>query len=151
MKTTKRPLDMVGWRELVDFTDLGIVGVTAKIDTGAQTSALHAIRLHHFELDDRPWVRFTVPARRRRPTSRVEAPLIGVRKIRSSNGEMQKRFVIRTRLRIGQRSFRAEVTLTNRSQMGFAMLVGRSALARRFVVDAAKSFVQGRDRREEPS
>ncbi len=136
-----RPI--VGWREYVGFPDLGIPFVRAKIDTGARTSALHATHLHHYEVDGEEWVRFTVPARAGRPAHRVEAPLAGVKKVTSSNGETQKRFYIHTKLKIGRRSFSAEVTLTNRRQMGYAMLVGRTALIRRFNVDVAKSWLQG--------
>lgn len=143
MARAPRPLDMVGWTERVAFPDLGIPFVRAKIDTGARTSALHAIRLHHFERDGREWVRFTVPERRDRPKARVEAPLAGLKKVRSSNGEMQKRFVIKTALVIGSKTFKAEVTLTNRSQMGYAMLVGRTALRKRFLVDVSKRYIQG--------
>ncbi|MBZ6377255.1 hypothetical protein B5C34_05845 [Pacificimonas flava] len=138
-----RTLDTVGWAELVALPDLDIPFVRAKVDTGARTSALHAIRLHHFEKDGREWVRFTVPARKGRSKHRVEAPLAGIKKVRSSNGETQKRFVIRTRFVIGGKRFRAEVTLSNRSQMGYAMLVGRTALKNRFLVDVSHAYMQG--------
>ena len=138
-----KPPQLVGWAEQVAFPDLGIPFIRAKIDTGARTSALHAVRLHHFEHEGADWVRFTVPARKGRPAARVEAPLAGVRRVRSSNGELQKRFLIRTRLIIGKKTFRADVTLTNRSQMGYAMLVGLTALRKRFLVDVSKSYMQG--------
>ncbi|MGB3723329.1 MAG: RimK/LysX family protein [Pacificimonas sp.] len=140
---SRKPRPLVGWREYVGFPDLGIPFVRAKIDTGARTSALHATRLHHYEVAGEEWVRFTVPARKNRPAIRAEAPLAGVKKVTSSNGETQKRFYIHTKLKIGTRIFSAEVTLTNRGQMGYAMLVGRTALVRRFHVDVAKSWVQG--------
>ncbi|MEE4349293.1 MAG: RimK/LysX family protein [Pacificimonas sp.] len=138
-----RKLLTVGKVELVALPDLGIPFVRAKVDTGATTSALHAVRLHHFEQDGAEWVRFTVPKRTGRPAHRVEAPLVGLRKIKSSNGETQKRFVIKTPLVVGSKRFQAEVTLTNRSQMGFAMLLGRRALKSRFLVDVARSYAQG--------
>jgi hypothetical protein len=143
-----RPL--VGWREYVAFPDLGIPFVRAKVDTGARTSSLHATRLHHYEVNGEDWVRFTVPARKGRPAHRVEAPLAGVKSVTSSNGETQKRFFVHTRLRIGEKTFSAEVTLSNRSQMGYAMLVGRTALLRRFNVDVSKSWLQGQRPPKDP-
>ncbi|MBV7256047.1 ATP-dependent zinc protease [Pacificimonas sp. WHA3] len=139
----KTPRALVGWREYVGFPDLDIPFVRAKIDTGARTSALHATNLHHYDVGGEDWVRFTVPARKGRPEHRVEAPLAGVKKVTSSNGEAQRRFYIHTKMKIGSRIFSAEVTLTNRGQMGYAMLVGRTALLRRYNVDVAKSWVQG--------
>ncbi|MGB7405225.1 MAG: RimK/LysX family protein [Pacificimonas sp.] len=144
-----RPL--VGWREYVAFPDLGIPFVRAKIDTGARTSSLHANRLHHYEVDGEDWIRFTVPERKGRPAIRVEAPLAGTKRVTSSNGETQTRFFIYTRLRIGDRTFPAEVTLSNRSRMDYAMLVGRTSLAKRFNVDVAKSWLQGRAERNPPA
>lgn len=146
-----RPLPLVGRIEQVGFPALGIPFVRAKVDTGARTSALHAARMHHFEKDDRQWIRFTVPARRGRPAVRVETPLVGVKKVKSSNGQTQKRFVIKTMLEIGTQTFEAQVTLTNRAQMGYAMLLGRTALRRRYLVDVSKSYLQGGGPYEEPA
>jgi len=71
-----------------------------------------------------------------------EAVHVDVRGITSSNGEQQTRFVIKTPLTIGNLSFRAEISLADRSQMQFPMLIGRTALRRRMVVDSGHSWLQ---------
>jgi len=131
---------MVGWREVIGLPDLGIPAIPAKIDTGARTSALNAAVIETLEQDGRQHVRFL--ARWRGHERLCEAPVSDCRTIRSSNGELQQRFVIKTPLRIGKLLFTAEVTLADRSEMQLPMLVGRSALRRRLVVDSSRSWLQ---------
>ncbi len=145
-KPNKRMLT-VGWRELVDLPELGLKAVPAKIDSGARTSSLHGIVLDEFKRDGEKFVRFEVFF----PASKVmqvcEAVHVDVRGITSSNGETQRRYVIKTPLKIGNLEFRAEISLADRSDMRFPMLIGRSALRRRFLVDSGNSWLQtpGRD------
>jgi hypothetical protein len=140
-------LTTVGWREWVALPELGVNSIKAKIDTGARTSALHAFHAKPFLLDDgRQVIRFGVhPVQRHRhPDVLCEAPLIGERVVISSNGQRELRFVIRTMLQIGASSWPIEITLTDRDQMGFRMLLGRQALAGRFLVDPGSSYKFGR-------
>ncbi|AUX70118.1 ATP-dependent zinc protease [Porphyrobacter sp. HT-58-2] len=138
--TDAKPLTVVGWRELVGLPELGLVGIPAKIDTGARTSSLHAHVLDDFRRDGRRYVRFAVDWGGMRHT--CEAVHVDLRGITSSNGERQERFVIKTPLSIGNMTFRAEISLADRSQMQFPMLIGRTALRRRFVVDSGYSWLQ---------
>lgn len=131
---------VVGWRELVSLPELGLVGIPAKIDTGARTSSLHADVLDDFIRDGERFVRFAVDwAGEHR---QCEAVQVDMRGITSSNGETQKRFVIKTPLVIGSLQFRAEISLADRTDMKFPMLIGRTALRRRFVVDSGHSWLQ---------
>lgn len=142
-KTKKRkpsPPDIVGWRELVGLPKLGLTGIPAKIDTGARTSSLHAKVLEHFERDGERYVRFCVDWGGVR--HECEAIHVDIRGITSSNGETQRRYVIKTPLAIGTQTFRAEISLADRSDMKFPMLIGRSSLRRRFVVDSGHSWLQ---------
>ncbi|MEZ5166035.1 MAG: ATP-dependent zinc protease [Acidimicrobiales bacterium] len=134
--------ETIGWREWVRFPDLVPEAVKAKVDTGARTSALHAFRIRGFERDGAEWVRFEVhPVQRSSRGSRVvEAPVVEHRRVRSSNGEVESRPVIRTTVELGGQSWPILVTLTTRDEMGFRVLLGRSAIRRRFVVDVARSF-----------
>lgn len=134
------PLLQVGWRELVDLPGLGLSGIPAKIDTGARTSSLHAHVLDDFVRGDERFVRFAVDWDGERHY--CEAIHVDVRGITSSNGDQQSRFVIKTPLTIGNLTFRAEISLADRSQMQFPMLIGRSALRRRMVVDSGHSWLQ---------
>ena len=133
-------LMVVGWRELVSLPDLGLSLIPAKIDTGARTSSLHAEVLDDFRRDGERFVRFAVDWGGARHF--CEAIHVDVRGITSSNGEQQDRFVIKTPLMIGKVVFRAEISLADRSQMQFPMLIGRTALRRRFVVDSGHSWLQ---------
>lgn len=135
-----RGLITVGWRELVSLPELGLVGIPAKIDTGARTSSLHAHVLDDFIRAGERFVRFAVDWDGERHF--CEAVHVDVRGITSSNGDTQERFVIKTPLTIGTLTFRAEISLADRSQMQFPMLIGRTALRRRLVVDSGHSWLQ---------
>jgi hypothetical protein len=135
-----KPLTIIGWRERIGLPDLGLAGIPAKIDTGARTSSLHAEVLDEFRRDRQRFVRFAVDWGGVRHV--CEAVHVDIRGITSSMGEQQQRFVIKTPLCIGKHTFRAEISLADRSQMQFPMLIGRTALRRRFVVDSGHSWLQ---------
>ena len=126
------------------FPDIGVEAIKAKVDTGARTSALHAHRLHLSK--DESTVRFEVhPLQRKKaPAIPVELPVAGFRRIRSSNGQQQRRPVVLLEVDAGDERWEIEVTLTSRDAMGFRLLLGRSAIAGRFVVDVSKSYLLGR-------
>jgi hypothetical protein len=133
-------LPVVGWRELVGLPKLGLDRIPAKIDTGARTSSLHARVIDQFERGGQQFVRFTVDWGG--ACHECEAIHVDIRGITSSNGETQNRYVIKTPMLIGQSTFRAEISLADRSDMKFPMLIGRTALRRRFVVDSGRSWLQ---------
>jgi len=134
------PPAVIGWREYVSLPELGIGPIIAKIDTGARSAALHAeeIELLHSGRQ----VRFKVP-RKTASKKRVscELPVTDFRLVKNSGGWSELRFVIETEISIGGLRFPAEITLTNRTDMGVPMLLGRAALLDRFLVHPAKSFV----------
>lgn len=139
------PLREVGWLEWVRLPDLGLRRLEAKVDTGARTSSLHATEHEIFERDGAKWVRFRVtPSHRPAASSLIcEAPLLDVRIVRSSNGLEESRPTIRTRVSLGGKLFRIDLTLAERSAMGYRMLVGREAVRGRFIVNAAKKHIGG--------
>lgn len=137
----------IGWKEWCAFPDLGMPAVKAKVDTGAKTSALHAYDIKPFTKGGEKFVRFKVhPLRDEREFEvECEAPISDYRVVISSNGEREKRYVIRTPLVIGTKQIITEVTLTARHQMAYRMLLGRDAIRQaKFVVDPAKSCLQGK-------
>jgi hypothetical protein len=145
MARRRRELQAIGWREWASLPDLGIPAIKTKVDTGARTSALHAFRMRELRRNGDVWVRFEVhpEQRSRRGAITVEWPVSGRRRVRSSNGLVQHRPVIRTAIAMAGRRWLADITLTNRDEMGFRMLVGRAAIRDRFLVDPSRSFVGG--------
>ena len=134
---------LAGWREWVQLPDVGIPWIKAKLDTGAETSSIHAADIEAFERAGDDWVRF-----RGRPWQKaaddqvvVECPIHDRRRVRSSSGHVQERFVVLMRVQLVDREVTAEVTLTNRDSMGFRMLIGRQALRQGFDVTSSRSFL----------
>lgn len=134
---------VVGWREWVALPDLGVDRIKVKVDTGARTSALHALDPHLVTLEGLPYVRFRLhPIQRRdKPELVCEAPLVDSRTVVNSGGQQEHRFVILTRMVLGEREISVEITLTDRAPLGFRMLVGRTAIRKRFLVDPGRSFL----------
>ncbi|HNS85405.1 MAG TPA: RimK/LysX family protein [Parvularculaceae bacterium] len=136
----------IGWREWVALPQLCDRAILAKIDTGAKTSALHAHRIREVSLDGRPHVEFYIHPvqKRRRPEVCCVAPIHDRRSFKSSNGAEQERIVILTRLRLGSRLRQIELSLANRDDMGFRLLIGRDALGKNVIIHPARSFLLGR-------
>jgi predicted deacylase len=130
----------------VRLPELGGDWIKAKVDTGARSSSLHAFDLETFERDGAPWVRFlTHPTHGSNETGGpVEAALLDMRAVKSSSGETEVRPAIRTTLAMADATREIELTLTNRDEMGFRMLLGREALRGSFEVDPGRSFVTGK-------
>ena len=128
--------------------ELQLPGVLAKIDTGAKTSSLHAFEIRPSDRGG-DWLDFSVhPVQRRKnPIVHCTARCVDYRAVTSSNGKSEDRPVIITLIKMGLRTFETEITLTNRDEMGFRMLIGRQTLNRNFIVDPSLSYCCG-DRSE---
>ena len=140
---------VVGWREWVQIPQVDVPWIKAKIDTGAKTSAIHAFDLRAVDRGGRDWVRFSVHPWQATASDAVEVelPVHDSRSVRSSSGHEEERYVVLLPLLLGGREVQAEVTLTDRDEMGFRMLVGREALVQGFLVDPAQSYAGGRPER----
>jgi len=138
-------LPLIGWREYVSLPDLGLQGLKAKIDTGARTSSLHVSAVETFRgIGGAEWLRLTIPEQRagRIRRRRVELPSSGLRHVRSSTGHSSIRHSFRTRLTIGTATWVVEITLSDRSEMRYPMLIGRTAIRGRYLVHAGRSNLQ---------
>jgi ribosomal protein S6--L-glutamate ligase len=136
---------ILGSEEWCSFPELGIPTIKARVDSGAKTSALHAINIAPFIKNDINWVKFDInPIQNNLKTViHCEAPLIDKRIVKSSSGFREQRYVIQTSLEIGNSKWPIEMTLTNRDSMGFRMLLGREAMSGRVLVDPEQQYLLG--------
>ncbi len=137
----------IGWREWVALPDIGVPAIKAKIDTGARTSAIHAFDIERFTQDNgEDWVAFTVLPIQRDITikRRCQAQLVDIRRVTDSGGHAEERFFVTTRLIVGRIERTVEVTLAQRPDMLFRMLLGRTALVPDIIVNPYRSYTLGR-------
>lgn len=141
-----KKLPVIGWREWVSLSELGIDKIKAKVDTGARTSALHAFSLKPFTENGKNRITFEIHPLQHNTSQIVTctADVIDRREVTDSGGHTEKRYVITTPLTIAGQTWPIEITLTERENMLFRMLLGRSALRKHFVVNPARSFVTTR-------
>jgi hypothetical protein len=138
-------LPLLGWREWVTLPELNLKHIKAKIDTGARSSALHAFALDPYRKGGQRWVMFAIHPEQKHTDTIIEchAPIKDRRFVSDSGGHKQRRYVIESQLMIGQSLISAEITLTNRDNMQFRMLLGRTAMNGHFIIDPSASYLQG--------
>lgn len=141
---------IVGSEEWCSFPILGIPIIKARVDSGAKTSALHAINIVPFTKDSEDWVKFDInPIQNDSKTIiNCESKLIDKRIVKSSSGYREQRYVVATDLEIGGKNWTIEITLTNRDSMGFRMLLGREAMSGRVLVDPEEKYLLGQPTNE---
>lgn len=140
----------IGWREWVNLPELGIDKIKAKVDTGARTSALHAFSIEPFYEGEQEKVRFLIHPLQHNTDIIITcvANVVDKRPVTDSGGHTEERYVIMTPICIAGQTWPIEITLTERENMLFRMLIGRSALRRRFMVNPARSFVTTRNKKK---
>ena len=142
---------ILGCEEWVTLDELNIPSIKARVDSGAKTSSIQAKNIKRITRKGEAWVTFDVNPIQDNLSLYVscEAKIVDTRIVKSSSGEMQKRFVIKTHIKLGSNAFEIELTLAERDGMEYRMLLGREALIDRYLVDASQSFILHQYRDEE--
>ena len=134
-----RTVLVIGMLEKVSFPDLRLRHVPARIDTGAFTSSLHCFRIKEtvnglrVKFLDLEHPQYTKTGSLFRNFSRA--------RVLSTSGHLEERYKIKTRMKVGNKIYKTEFTLTNRSHMRYPILLGRKALQKRFIVDVSKKYL----------
>lgn len=136
-------MEIIGRLEPIDFPEWELFNIEAKIDTGAYTSSLHCHRIESFDKDGKPYVRFNLldPSHEIYNDKLFKLPIYSTKTIKSSNGSTEERIIIKTLIRILGRELDIELSLTNRSEMRYPVLIGRKLLSGHFLVDASKRYL----------
>ena len=136
---------VVGSEEWISLNDLNIPYVKARVDSGAKTSSLHAINIQPFQKDNETWVTFDVFPIQNDGKRKINcrALVIDKRVVKSSSGNRENRYVVRTQISLADEKWDIELTLTNRDSMGYRMLLGRQAMIGRIIVDPSENFLAG--------
>jgi hypothetical protein len=130
---------ILGKVDKFDLPQLGLYGVKAKIDTGAKTSSIHCNEVIVLKNN---YVKFSFPDQNGDLNEKyIIKPISRVSNVKSSNGESEKRYFIKTNIMIYNKAYEIEVSLSFREQMIYPLLIGRELLKQGFVVDVSKKFL----------
>lgn len=135
---------LIGRRELVSFPELDIEEIEAKIDTGAYTSAIHCSDIHEETRPDGSKIiclDLLDPSHPQYNHKKLQFSEYDLREIKSSFGDVQERYVIKTKIKLYEAEIEEEFSLSDRSDMKYPVLLGRKLLKGRFIVDVAKKNV----------
>lgn len=132
---------LIGRTDIIDLPEFGLVDMEAKIDTGALTSAIHCSRIKLVKSGDKEYISFMIPGSTVAGVKGVKFKTADFkqRNIKSSNGHMECRYVIKTKVAMFGMKIKTEFSLTDRSDMKYPILLGRKLLRKRFLVDVSKA------------
>mmetsp|Transcript_15576 Transcript_15576/g.25282 ORF Transcript_15576/g.25282 Transcript_15576/m.25282 type:complete len:153 (+) Transcript_15576:129-587(+) len=142
----KKDTQIIGRLEIVDLPTWNLEEIEAKIDTGAFSSSLHCHNIEEFEKEHQRWVKFNLldPDHPSYNDRLISLPIHDVREVKSSNGQTEVRVFVKTNIRFFSDEFEIELSLTNRSEMKYPLLIGRKFLRKKFLVDVAKKHQTNR-------
>lgn len=145
----KKQKIIAGWREWVSLPSIGVGSIKAKLDTGARTSALHAFNIETYWLDGELWARFFVHPFQRNDAEEIacNARVEDIRTVSNPGGRRQRRLVIHTDVSLGGDTWPIDLSLTDRDEMGFRLLIGRTAMRGKLIADPGRSYLLGKRRR----
>lgn len=136
-------LKIIGRLEKIDFPEWSLFGIDAKIDTGAYTSSLHCHHIKPFSKGGKKYVQFNLldPSHKIYNEKLFQLPVYRRKKVKSSNGAIEERFIVKTNVVLLGCYLKTELSLTDRSEMRYPVLVGRKLLNNRFLVDVSKEYL----------
>lgn len=139
----EKKFKIIGRLERIDFPEWDLFDIDAKIDTGAYTSSLHCHHIEPFSKEGRSYVRFNLldPSHEIYNEKLFELPVHATKNIKSSNGTTEQRYIIKTAIRLLDKEFKAELSLADRSEMRYPVLLGRKLINKRFLVDVSKKYL----------
>lgn len=145
MEKSKPNMRLIGRREFVDFPDLHLSSVEAKIDTGAYTSSIHCKDILLKTIDKKPVLCFKLLDELHPEYSEKihEFSEFGKKKIKNSFGEMEERYIIKTKIKIGKKVIHTTLSLSDRDGMRYPVLIGRRILKRKFIIDPNRIHTGG--------
>ena len=127
---------LIGRTDIVDFPKLDLLGIHVKIDTGAYTSSFHC---HDIKIEnDILKCQLLDPEHYKFQDVRVEFTDFSQKKVKSSNGQIENRYLINTEIFIFNQIYPIALTLSERGSMKYPVLLGRKFLSKKFIVDTAK-------------
>ena len=130
---------LIGRIDKVDFPELNVKNVDAKIDTGAFSASLHCSDIKAFLKNDKLFVKFCLfnDTNHKEHEFKVDS----IKQVKNSFGQIENRYIIKTKISLFGRKYTTDVALSNRSTMRFPVLIGRKLLAGKFVVDVRQQYV----------
>lgn len=134
---------VIGRKDFVDFPEWGLTSIEAKVDTGAYGCALHCHHVEEINQAGQRVLRFKLfdPDHPEYNDQYLFATQYSEKRVRSSSGEVEHRYSVKTKLRLFGKSYRTEFSLTDRQQMRYPVLIGRKFLNKRFLVDVSAKDV----------
>jgi hypothetical protein len=147
MSKKQERLKTVGRLEPIDFPEWGLFGIDAKIDTGAYTSSLHCHHIEAYDHKGTPYVKFNLldPTHETYNDKLFKLPIHARKSIKSSNGSTEERYIIKTNVRIADKELDIELSIADRSEMKYPVLIGRKLLSGHFLVDASANNLPTND------
>ena len=136
---------IIGNQEWCSLPELGVHAIKVRVDSGAATSAIHATNITEFEQDGQSWVEYELQplTEDQQIVVKCQSRVLKKRRIKSSNGDVESRYVIKTPIKLSRKQWDIEVTLTNRDEMDFRMLLGRQAMEDDILISPAREFLLG--------
>lgn len=134
---------IIGRVETVHFPEWDLVDIDAKIDTGAYTSSLHCHHIEQFNSAGKKMVRFNLldPSHDIYNEKLFELPIYKVKSVKSSNGVAEDRIIVKTDIQLMDKLLHAELSLTDRSEMKYPVLIGRKLISDHFLVDVSYKYL----------